>query len=387
MTPEQPPKVPLPQETDDLWSPETRERWFYGTLAVSALAVAVLFLPFLDVLMFALVTSVVTRPIMEDVVKRLGGRRLLAAVVTALLAALIVIAPITALLYRFAMEGVALAQQGVVWAGQVEVSPEIAALRAWWQANAPAFLVGLDPFSAVEGADLQAGLRDVAQTLLTGVGGSVPSLLGTLFLGTIDIILFVFTVVVLLSDGPRLVDWLLPLTPLDDRYERRLIDVFAEFARNMVVGALVTSTVQGVVATIGYSIAGLPRALFFGVATAVAALVPVVGTAVIAVPSVVYVGWLHGPEWGFFLLVWSIVLTGGVDNVLRPLLIRGSTAIHPLLIFLAVFGGLSWLGPTGVLVGPTLVAFFLALVTIQRDELRLRASPAAPRPDERATPP
>ena len=71
-----------------------------------------------------------------------------------------------------------------------------------------------------------------------------------------------------------------------------------------------------------------------------------------------------GWGWAIFVVVWSIVFTGTVDNLARPLFMRGSTDIHPLLVFLSVFGGMYWMGIPGVLVGPVIVAFFLALYTI-----------------------
>ena len=57
-------------------------------------------------------------------------------------------------------------------------------------------------------------------------------------------------------------------------------------------------------------------------------------------------------------------MTSSVDNFVKPMLLRGDTNVHPLLIFLAVFGGLVWFGLPGVFLGPVLVALFLALYTI-----------------------
>ena len=53
-----------------------------------------------------------------------------------------------------------------------------------------------------------------------------------------------------------------------------------------------------------------------------------------------------------------------MDNLVKPLFLRGSSDIHPLLIFLAVFGGMAWMHLPGILIGPVLVAFFLSLYTI-----------------------
>ena len=154
------------------------------------------------------------------------------------------------------------------------------------------------------------------------------------------------------------------LSPLADEYEDRLFAVFGEFSINMVVGSLATAGIQGVVAALGYWIVGVERVIFLGVATAVLSFIPLVGTLAVWVPVSLYVGVNMGWSWAVFVVVWSIVFTGTVDNLARPLFMRGSTDIHPLLVFLSVFGGMYWMGIPGVLVGPVIVAFFLALYTI-----------------------
>ena len=69
------------------------------------------------------------------------------------------------------------------------------------------------------------------------------------------------------------------------------------------------------------------------------------------------------------------MFSGQIDHIVRPLFMRGSTNIHPLLVFLAAFGGLAWMGIPGALVGPVIVAFFVAMYTSYvEDFLRLPRS-------------
>jgi predicted PurR-regulated permease PerM len=55
------------------------------------------------------------------------------------------------------------------------------------------------------------------------------------------------------------------------------------------------------------------------------------------------------------LLVWSVVVMG-MDNVIRPLLIRRGVDLPLLLIFSGVIGGLLTMGLLGLFVGPVLLA-------------------------------
>jgi predicted PurR-regulated permease PerM len=56
-----------------------------------------------------------------------------------------------------------------------------------------------------------------------------------------------------------------------------------------------------------------------------------------------------------FLLVVSI-LAIGMDNVLRPILIRKGADLPLLLIFAGVIGGLMAFGLIGIFLGPTILA-------------------------------
>ena len=157
---------------------------------------------------------------------------------------------------------------------------------------------------------------------------------------------------------------------MEDAYEDRLFEVFREFANNMVLGSVVSGALQGVVAAVGYSIAGADRVVFLGLLTGVFSFIPLVGTAVVWVPVALGTYATVGLGWALFVAAWSMLFTASVDNVVKPLMMRGQSNIHPLLIFLSVFGGMYWMGIPGVLVGPVAVAFFLALYHLYvRDHL------------------
>ena len=213
-------------------------------------------------------------------------------------------------------------------------------------------------------ANLQEAVGEFLKTFGNAVTNSIPGILSVAVNLSIDLVIFVFAVVTLFMEGPAILGVLKNLSPMNDEYEERLFQVFGEFSINMVIGSLATAAIQGVVAAIGFGIAGLDRIVFLGVATAVLSFIPLVGTMALWVPVCMYLGFTAGWEWATFVAVWSIVFTGTVDNLLRPFFMRGNTDIHPLLVFLSVFGGMYWMGIPGVLVGPVLVAFFLALYTI-----------------------
>jgi len=346
------------------WTKPTRDRWFLGFLALATFSVGVLFWPFVYVLLFASTTVVVTWPIYERVLLRSRGHRGMAAGITVALLALIVFGPLGTLMYLFITEAIVVVDQigDYVQGGDLE-----AAVQTLRHDYVPALLTtyadylpkDFDPIDAVLGP-----LQQALVALLNTAGGSLPALLNRLVSTGIDAVIFLFAVVTLYMEGPAVLAVFKNLIPIEDSYLEHLFRVFREFANNMVVGSLLTAALQGVVAGIGYFAVGVERGVFLGICTAAFSFVPMVGTLVIWLPVCIYVGATEGWAWAAGLALWNLLVTGSVDNVVKPLILRGSSQIHPLLIFLAVFGGLAWMNVPGLLIGPVVVAFFLALYTI-----------------------
>lgn len=353
----------------DPWSKTVRDRWFFGALALSLVAMCWVLSPYAVVLLLSATATVVTWPVFESMRVWTGGRSGLSAVLTGLVLAIWVLAPLGALLYLFATEAIVVVQSAIELVQSGEPEAKGREWLTWFMAtdvgqSVQSFLPpGMDPLSAVLDP-----LRDAVLVVLNKLGGALPMILNTIVGGSINSIIFVITTMVLYVEGPKILAIMRDLSPMDDRYELRLFEVFREFSQNLVVGSLATMVVQGIIATIGYWIAGLDRVIFLGTLTAVFAFVPVVGAMIVWVPVAIYVFQESGATWGIFVSLWSLLLVGTADNVLKPLFLRGSSNIHPVLIFLAVFGGLQMVGLPGALVGPVCVAFFLALYRIYRED-------------------
>ena len=131
--------------------------------------------------------------------------------------------------------------------------------------------------------------------------------------------------------------------------------------QGVMYGLVGTALAQGLLATIGFTIAGVPAAFLLGVATALLSPVPVG-------PPIIWVGaaiWLfyHGTTgWGIFMLLWGFLLVSSVDNVVKPLLISRRSNLPFILILFGVMGGVLAFGFVGVFIGPTMLAVGLNLV-------------------------
>jgi predicted PurR-regulated permease PerM len=367
------------------WSKQTRDYWFFGCLTLSTLSIAYLFSSFMFVLLFAAVTVVVTWPLYTWCLERLKGRRLVAAVVCMLGLGLVVVMPFVFVGYLFVVEAVDVVGRGITFFSSGEFEKSITEARGLIEGyEAPGFVQWAfeflpDDFDLL--GSVLGPVKDGALLILNTTGTAVPKLINVVVTGAIDVVIFLFAVLTFYMEGPALLRVFANLLPMDDRYEEHLFEVFKEFATNMVLGSLATAVLQGLVATFGYWLVGVDGVVFFGLLTALFSFVPVVGTVLIWLPLSISVGLSGGLGPAVLLIVYSAVFTGGVDNVVKPLFLRGSSDIHPLLIFLAVFGGLAWMNLPGLLLGPVLVACFLSLYTIYCEDY-LGLVPEAPDDEE-----
>jgi predicted PurR-regulated permease PerM len=130
--------------------------------------------------------------------------------------------------------------------------------------------------------------------------------------------------------------------------------------RAVVFGIVLTALAQGVLAGLGYWVAGITAPVLWGVITALVSLIPFVG-------PVVWIGLslnllAHGDtQAALGLFLWGALVVSWVDNLIRPLVISGPTRIPFLLVFLGVLGGLNAFGLIGLFLGPVLLAVSVAI--------------------------
>jgi predicted PurR-regulated permease PerM len=197
----------------------------------------------------------------------------------------------------------------------------------------------------------------------------------------VDLFLMMVAMYYFFLDGRRLWNEGTQLVPLDKRYIQAFAKEFTDVAHAIIYGNTITSLVQGALGLVGLLLARVPHAGVWGAAMVVVAMVPVGGTALVWGPIGVVLLMMGKVNEGIFLLAWGAFVVGSIDNVIRPRLCGSRMALHPLLVFLSMFGGLAVFGMMGLLVGPLIASLFMAMVRIYRRDflgLKSTAAPATP---------
>lgn len=277
---------------------------------------------------------------------RFGRHRTLAGLVATLVVMLLVLVPFVLTVYL-------LAKQVLLAVGWLE-----AQLQAGGGLQA---LIARLPSTVQRLARRYEG---TAVSTVSRVASWVPALLGEIGRFTAEGFLAAVTAFYCFTAGPRIVAFLRQVSPVSSEHSNALLDEFSLVAKGLFWGNVVTALLHGVFGAIGYWIAGLGSVLLLGALTVFASFIPGIGTAVIWMPLAIAL-WLVGHHVGaVFLLIWGVVVIGGIDQVLRPILARGGTRLPTLLMFLTIYGGLMVFGLKGLLLGPLFGALAMAALRI-----------------------
>ncbi len=215
--------------------------------------------------------------------------------------------------------------------------------------------------------DVTTSLIGYLQPKLISLTGATAEFLIRLLIGTAIMIISLYF---FLYDGPRMVQSLMKLSPLDDKYEMELLTEFDRISRAIVLAMILSAIVQGLTAGLGYYMAGMPSLIFLTLLSVLCGLIPFVGPSVVWVPVCVYLAVYEERYLASGLVaVWGLLAVASVDNVVKAYVLHGQSQLHPLLALLSVLGGVQALGPIGIVVGPISVVMLQTLLSILRREI------------------
>ena len=186
--------------------------------------------------------------------------------------------------------------------------------------------------------------------------------------GTLAFLLYLFVMLYaifyFLVNGPALLKLVSEHLPLAYRHQREIAERGVAVTRATLQSVLIIGAVQGVLGGIALAVAGVDGAVFWGLVIAVASTIPVVGTALVLAPATLALLIRGDTGAALALGVFSTLVVGGIDNLLRPYLVGHSARLPDLLVLVSTLGGIAMFGATGIIVGPVLAGVFLTSLHI-----------------------
>ncbi len=278
-----------------------------------------------------------------------GGRRALAASLMTLIVMVALLGPVVAVALALADDVAALgrAASGLVKDGLPQPPAWLADLpligtviKSYWQQFVHDGRRLMDELSR-----LSTPVQSVALTAGRVVGQ-----------GVLDIGLSVFLAFFFCLHGESLAARLhMALTHLAGGRATHLLGIARGTVTGVIYGVLGTALAQGVLAAVGFAIAGVPGAVLLGVLTFFLSVVPV-GPPLVWGGAAIWLFQQGQPGWAAFVAVWGFFLVSMVDNVIKPFIISRGASLPFAIVFLGVLGGVLAFGVIGAFLGPTFLA-------------------------------
>ena len=336
--------------------------FFFSLFAASGILLFYVFKPFLTALVLAAIFAVTFHPAYEYFLRKikLKSSDTLAALSIVFIILIVIVIPLLFLGFHFISDIQDLYLEVNAGSGGGDIFETFEILIDKFISTISNFLPFINDITFFESISFK-GLSNI---IFSWFIESWDAILASTFQFALQLFIFFIALYYFLKEGEVFKNKVLALSPMKDIYDNEIIAKLKISIQSTIKGSLTVCIIQSIVATIGFTIFGVPQALLLGITTFFATLFPTLGTSLIFIPVVIYEILVQNNFAAIGLGIWAVLAVGLIDNILYPFLVGKGTRMHPFLLLIAVLGGVSFFGFAGVLFGPILLSLFFALIEI-----------------------
>jgi len=350
-------------------------RLFFGAITLLVLYFSYLIIkPYLIDIFLALVLFFTARPLFQALTRLLRGRRAPASALTCLILLLLILIPLFSLMSI-------IASQALEFSNQVTRGMEGGQLWVWIAAKIDAleaYLVHLNLPLPPGDIKLEQIVRTVVSSASSFIYDNAIGLIKGFTYFFLDLLLVLFIAFFMFLQGDAFIAELLKLSPLEASHNQMILRETEATIKATLWGTVIVAFVQGVLGGLGFLFFRLPQPAFWGTVMIPAAVIPIVGSALIWGPAAIYLLCTGHIAAGVGLLIWGGVLVSIIDNVLKPILVKGGGSTPSIFILFSILGGITYFGMIGFILGPLILSFLLSLLRIYQKTILAPPAAAVP---------
>ena len=361
---------PTPVPVDDKDKLRLFRWFFFGVFAFLLYQLLLILSLFSNVIIWAVSLSLVFWPAFRMLQKRMHGRTTSASLLFTVGVLLLVLLPVVSLFWVVIAQSAQLYPTVSHWISDLNTRAHgdvLTLLPDWMQTNWAQLRSYLKANPALAQFDPQQFLLNKTDALSLTLADLGAATARNILLAIVNLTLIVVLMFFCFRDGESFLQWLFSIIPMQREQTESVALRIYMTTTAVIRGAMLTSVAQGVLAIVGYLIAGVPLAVLFGVLTGLAGMIPVVGGGLIWVPVGLFM-MTESEGWGIFVLLWGLIMISLSDNVIKALFIGKEAGLPVLLIFCGMLGGVNVYGFTGLIVGPILLAVLMSFISIYREQ-------------------
>jgi predicted PurR-regulated permease PerM len=308
---------------------------------------------FFSPLAWAAILAIFFYPVHKWVLRKIK-RGTLGAIVTTMLVGILLVVPVV-------LVGIEAIQQGVTVFKEVPMGDVGIKVQ-----NAVNKVAAKLPISTPELKSKVTALAEKAGAVLAGWSTSAIGEIGKL---VFDGIIMVIALFYFFRNGKGVLRYLADFSPRAHRQTEIIFGEIKVLVNSTITSNLVVALVQGSLAGLAFWVLSLPAPLFWGVLSGVIAFLPLIAPSLVWGGAAIYLFIMGAWVKGIIMFLMGFFIISGVDNILRPALIAGSTQLNGLVTIIALIGGISVFGFLGLVLGPLLAAVTVGILNGYRTAL------------------
>jgi predicted PurR-regulated permease PerM len=218
-------------------------------------------------------------------------------------------------------------------------------------------------------AEISSEFASIFSSFVSSTGSSIlNSISGLIFnfpMFLLQFMLVFFILFFVLRDAGMFVKYIKDMLPFPKEIKEKLFSQSQDITVSILYGQIIMGIIQGIIAGIGFFIFGVPNALFLTILASIAGILPIVGTTLVWVPIAVYL-LVAGNLFAAAGVAIFGLLSSGVENFVRPIIVSYKIALHPALVLVGMIGGLILWGFLGIVIGPLILAYLIIILELYR---------------------
>ncbi len=213
-----------------------------------------------------------------------------------------------------------------------------------------------------------AEIAKASGSIVSWLSGQFFAFVGSATSAALNLVIAFFGLYYMLRSGPEVWHAVRGYIPFSPHTSEALRQRFFSVTEATLLGTVLVAMLQGAIVGFGFWLVDLPSPLFWATVTAFASILPVLGSALVWLPGVIVLALQgrYGAAAG--LAAMGGLVASNIDNLIRPLVYRRVSDIHPMVTLIGAFAGVKYFGLLGVLLGPLAIAYLFELLKSYREE-------------------
>ncbi len=334
--------------------------FFLVLFCIATLLMGKLIAPFFATLILGIVSTGVFRPVFRVISRWVSPR--IASALTCAAIFFVVFVPVVFFLGILSKEALQLYDlaRDAVFSNQIIHLLE--STHALDRINALLSRAGIE--TSISWSELTTPISDLGKIVGLSLFQQARAITSNVFNLMFYFCLMIIVVFYMFMDGEKFIQYIYDLSPLKEEHDRKLFEKFNDMAGAVLIGNGLGGLIQGCAGGLLFWFLGLNSPFLWGVIMGFLAFLPIVGIGVVLIPTAIFLMLKSSMGMGIFVLVFYGILSWSIEYLFKPKVVGDRVAMHPLIVFFAIIGGLKGYGLLGIIYGPLIATLFLTLSDI-----------------------